>query len=83
MKNWWYAYLAVIFVIVFAASGCRADENGAIAVGTQIVTDDIEPTATIVPTETPLPTEMPQPSLVVLYTPGNFDDQATAAWQER
>jgi hypothetical protein len=83
MKNWWYAYLAVIFVIVFAASGCRADENGAIAVGTHVVTDGIEPTATIVPTETPLPTATPQPSLVVLYTPANVNEQAVAAWQER
>jgi hypothetical protein len=83
MKNWWYAYLAVILVIVISASGCRGDENGSISMETQVVTDGSESTATMVPTETPLPTETPQPSLVVLYTSADVDEQTAAAWQER
>jgi hypothetical protein len=83
MKNWWYGFLAVILVLTFIVSGCRADDNGSIVDETQDVTAGIEPTATMVPTETPLPTETPQPSLVVLYTPGSVGETTAAAWQER
>jgi hypothetical protein len=83
MKKWWYAYLAVILIIVFSASGCRGDENGFNAAETQVITDGLEPTATRVLTETPLPTETPKPSLMVLYTTANVGEQTAAAWQER
>jgi len=83
MKNWWYGTLTVILILTFAISGCRTNGNGSVVEGTQVVTDGVEPKATMVPTETPLPTETPQPSLVVLYAPGSVGEQIAAAWQER